>query len=151
MGIKLALIFLLMNAAWEAMQLPFYTLWRDGTAGGIAYATAHCTVGDLLIGLWAAVTAAITARFAPVPRRGRTFIIGFTLIGLSYTIFSEWLNVHIRESWAYTELMPLLPPFGTGLTPVLQWIVVPLLTWAIAGQRARSWLAGCTAEDGETS
>jgi hypothetical protein len=25
------------SLAWETAQLPFYTLWRDGTPGGIAF------------------------------------------------------------------------------------------------------------------
>ena len=24
--------------------------------------------------------------------------------------FSEWLNVQVRQTWAYTDLMPRLPP-----------------------------------------
>ena len=45
--------------------------------------------------------------------------------GLAYTVFSEWLNVEVRRSWAYSDLMPVLPPLGTGLSPVLQWVVIP--------------------------
>ena len=47
------------------------------------------------------------------------------LFGLGYSVFSEWLNTQIRQSWSYTEAMPVLPPFGTGLTPFLQWLIVP--------------------------
>ena len=57
-----------------------------------------------------------------------------TLFGVGYTVFSEWLNVSVRGSWAYTERMPVLPPFGTGLTPILQWLILPglALHWAQA-------------------
>ena len=37
------------NLAWEAAQLPLYTLWREGSAGEIAAAVLHCTLGDGLI------------------------------------------------------------------------------------------------------
>jgi hypothetical protein len=32
----------------------------------------------------------------------------------------------------YTDAMPLVPPLGTGLSPLLQWLVVPSLglRWA---------------------
>jgi len=33
--------------------------------------------------------------------------------------------------WTYSDLMPLVPPFGTGLLPLLQWIVVPLLVLSL--------------------
>jgi hypothetical protein len=39
------------------------------------------------------------------------------LLGLGYTVFSEWLNARIRQSWSYTEAMPVIPPLGTGLPP----------------------------------
>ena len=53
------------------------------------------------------------------------------LLGAAYTVFSEWLNVDIRRSWSYTAAMPVLPVLGTGLTPLLQWVVVPGLAFAI--------------------
>jgi hypothetical protein len=54
------------------------------------------------------------------------------VIGLGYTIFSEWLNIVVRESWAYRELMPVIPMIDAGLSPVAQWIVLPAIAfwWA---------------------
>ena len=52
------------------------------------------------------------------------------LLGAAYTVFSEWLNINIRRSWSYTDAMPVLPLLGTGLTPLLQWVVVPGLAFA---------------------
>jgi len=57
------------------------------------------------------------------------------LLGAGYTILSEWLNVEIRRTWSYTAAMPVLPFLGTGLTPLLQWLVVPSLAFAITAQR----------------
>jgi hypothetical protein len=45
--------------------------------------------------------------------------------GVAYTAYSEWRNVHQLGSWAYTSAMPLV--YDIGLTPLLQWIVVPAL------------------------
>ncbi len=56
-------------------------------------------------------------------------------LGAAYTVFSEWINVDIRGSWSYTAAMPVLPLLQTGLTPLLQWLVVPGLafaTWTVA-------------------
>ena len=59
------------------------------------------------------------------------------VLGAAYTIFSEWLNVQIRRSWSYTAAMPVVPGLGTGLAPLLQWIVVPGLAFAITAHRYR--------------
>ena len=58
------------------------------------------------------------------------------VLGIGYTIFSEWLNVEVRRSWAYSSAMPVLPWLGTGLAPVLQWIFVPGFGFAMAARRA---------------
>jgi hypothetical protein len=72
----------------------------------------------------------------------------FIALGLAYTIFSEWLNVSVVKSWTYSDLMPLIPPLGTGLTPILQWIIVPLLTWASADQVVRQLLSASRTRQG---
>jgi hypothetical protein len=58
-------------------------------------------------------------------------------LGATYTIFSEWMNVEIRRTWAYAATMPVIPWLGTGLAPLLQWLVVPGLALAIIGYRHR--------------
>jgi len=57
------------------------------------------------------------------------------VLGVAYTIFSEWLNVEVWNDWSYSAIMPVLPWFGTGLAPVLQWVIVPGLAFAISGMR----------------
>lgn len=34
---------------------------------------------------------------------------------LAYTTFSNWLNIVMRQSWAYSELMPVLSVAGFDL------------------------------------
>ena len=119
----------ILNLAWEVAQLPFYTIWQNGTWGEIGFAVTHCTAGDMLIGLFSAGAARVFAA-GRWPREAwdRFVFTGyFIMFGLTYTVFSEWLNVVVRKSWAYSELMPVIPPLDTGLAPLLQWIVVPIL------------------------
>ena len=60
------------------------------------------------------------------------------LFGVGYTIYSEWINVDVRHSRAYSKLMPILPPLGTGLSPLLEWLVVPTLAFLITHRYAGS-------------
>jgi hypothetical protein len=136
---RTALLYLSLAAAghllWEATQLPLYTISRDGTRRDIAVALFHCTAGDALITAVALMLAILAARFLRWPIFGGRMVLAAVLLGLGYTVFSEWLNVRIRQSWSYTEAMPLLPPLATGLAPFLQWLAVPGLAFAITASR----------------
>lgn len=114
------------SLAWEVAQLPLYTLWKEGTPQQVAFAVLHCTLGDVLIGLSALLLALIALRAGPWPGwRWPELTAVATVIGVGYTGFSEWLNTVLRQSWAYSDWMPMLPVVDIGVSPVLQWVVVP--------------------------
>jgi len=39
----------------------------------------------------------------------------------------EWLNVELWQNWSCAAAVPRLSPLGTGLAPVLQWLLLPTL------------------------
>lgn len=122
---------LLANLAWEIVQLPMYTLWTEGSASEIAFAVAHCTLGDVLIATTAWILAALVAAKA-TPMWPAAFQVLLLLLGVAYTAFSEWLNVSVRGTWAYSQWMPLVPWTPVGLTPILQWLVLPPIAMKLA-------------------
>lgn len=117
---------------WETAQLPFYTVWYDGTARENLVAVVHCTGGDVLITITALLIAALVAHFRRWRPFGGRMVLTAMVLGVGYTILSEWLNVEVWRSWSYSSLMPVLPWFGTGLSPLLQWLVVPGAAFAIS-------------------
>ena len=126
-----------LNLAWEIAQLPLYTIYEQADAATIAYVVAHCTVGDVLIALASYGVGFLATRSArwPVerPLLGGAIAIG---TGMAYTLFSEWLNVSVRGSWEYAPAMPTV--YGIGLSPVLQWLLVPILMLFIIRALART-------------
>ncbi len=124
-----------LNLFWEVAQLPLYTIWREASPGYIAFAVAHCTVGDVLIGA-AALTMALTAAGARSlgswPWRG--VVVVATVVGILYTVVSEWMNTSLRPAWQYSELMPILRlgDVGIGVSPLLQWLILPALAFNLA-------------------
>jgi hypothetical protein len=130
-------IVLVLNLIWETAQVPLYTLWWTAPAGYIVFALLHCTAGDVLIAagclLAAIVLFGATTRW---PDQDFVQVMLFaTTFGVLFTAFSEWLNVYVRENWAYTASMPLIPGLGIGLAPVLQWVIVPPVSAALARRR----------------
>lgn len=131
--------FAIFNLLWEVAQLPLYTLWREAQPAYIAYAVLHCTAGDVLIGFGALLTALIATRSGSL-RKWRWIRVGVVavLFGLAYTAFSEWMNTVVRAAWVYSEWMPILPVVRIGLSPVLQWLVVPTAALAVSRRQASS-------------
>jgi len=123
-----------MNLVWEFAHMPLYTLWSTGTVGEIVFAAVHCTGGDILIAMSALMLSLLIFGAGwPLKRSAVYRVVGFTMMtGIAYTVFSEWLNIVVREAWAYSELMPILPLINAGLSPLLQWIVIPGLAFAWA-------------------
>jgi hypothetical protein len=126
------------NLAWEIAQLPLYTLWGEGSPAEIAVAVLHCTLGDVAIGAAALAAAVVLTRAWRWPGAGFGRVaVAATAFGAAATIALEWLNVEVRGAWAYAAAMPRIPPLGTGLTPVLQWLVLPPLCLAAARRLAQ--------------
>lgn len=114
------------NLIWETAQLPLYTIWRTGGPSEIAFAVLHCTGGDLVIAVSALFLALSIAGHRDWPSMSFPRVAMLTVaFGVGYTIYSEWLNVSVRASWAYSDLMPVVPGLGVGLSPLMQWILIP--------------------------
>lgn len=120
------------NLVWEFMQLPLYTIWQTADEGSIVYAAVHCWVGDLLIAASClGVAIFIVDRNWPTRHYGRTTVVA-TALGVVATIVLEWLNVDLLQNWAYAPSMPVVPLIGTGLSPLLQWLILPPVAFAWA-------------------
>jgi hypothetical protein len=128
---RLLIIALPLELLWEIAQFPLYTVWQEDSWSYILYGLAHCTLGDLIILLVAYWVVALINKdrnwyLNAVVANGFLFII----LGAGYTIYSEIMNVRIKGTWGYTELMPVVPVIGVGAMPLLQWILIqPVLLW----------------------
>ena len=121
------------HLGWEILQLPLYTIWTSASRGEIAFAAVHCTAGDIMIATGALIAAILVGRSWLWPRNDWKQVALLTVIlGLAYTAYSEWFNVDVRRAWVYSDYMPVVH-IGTiklGLSPLLQWLVVPVAAFA---------------------
>ena len=127
----------LANLAWEFAQMPLYTIWETSSRSEIVFAAMHCALGDVIIATMALVLAVLLAGDARWPCVGHVRVaVLTTFAGVAYTVFSEWINLVVRASWAYAPAMPVLPLLGIGLSPLMQWLVIPPLGLWIARHSA---------------
>ena len=124
-GLWSALAFTL-NLVWEIAHVRLYTLWDAADRMTIAWSVLHCSLGDVVIALtlFALAGFALRQKDWPVfkPIAGGTIVV---IGALAFTVWSEWFNVYKIGSWAYTANMPMI--FGIGLSPLLQWLLLPPL------------------------
>lgn len=128
----------LLNFPWEMLQGPFF----QGLAGmnhweAVLGCTRH-TGGDALIALFSFWAVALLWRERGWIRRPRLAqVCAFTAFGVVATIVLEWHATVLADRWTYAEHMPVLPILGTGLLPLMQWILLPpLLAWLVSRQLA---------------
>ncbi|OIO82202.1 MAG: hypothetical protein AUJ88_02630 [Gallionellaceae bacterium CG1_02_56_997] len=123
------------SLVWEVAQLPLYALRAEPLLERIAYAIAHCTAGDVLIGIAALLLAlSLSGAGARASWPGTRIVMWMIVAAVAYTVWSERTNL-AQGNWAYSVWMPVLPWIGVGLTPLLQWIVVPLVAWRWANRQ----------------
>ena len=129
---------LLLNFAWEILQAPLFVGMAEMPHAQVTKACLQATVGDAVIMLLAqgVVAVAVRRRRWMLASKGWQVPL-FVAMGVSITAGIEWLATrgYWIASWNYLPTMPLVPGTGIGLVPLLQWIVLPLLTvWFVRRQ-----------------
>jgi hypothetical protein len=124
-----------LSVLWEFFQSPFYTDTFAATWGAIVFNRLHCAGGDALILLTAFWLVSLRWGRGWMDAGGWAPVGAFLVIGVAYTTYSEYFNVHLVARWAYSQWMPTVA--GIGLVPLLQWIVVPILSVLYVRRRHR--------------
>lgn len=134
----------LLHFVWEFLQVPTYAGMAEMEHWqGIKLCTS-ATIGDVgfaMIAFWIASLAMRTRHW--MESQASLPVVVFIGTGIALTVGFEFYYTQITQRWTYSDLMPLVPPFGTGLSPLLQWLVLPpAVLWMsgryLAGNPARS-------------
>jgi hypothetical protein len=134
-----ALTVFALNFVWEMAQGGLFAYMKQLS---FAQATLRCLLaafGDLVILTIAfGITAMISRRWNWPVRGGFTVTSAiFVATGLMITVLYERWAIDSGR-WSYDLRMPTI--FGVGLSPLLQWVIVPLIGLAIY---RRLWSISC--------
>jgi hypothetical protein len=126
----------LLNFVWEFWQVPFF---RDMASAPHWSATMFCSlasVGDGIIMLVSfGVVAAIAGAHAWILQPSAMQVAIFAMTGVAITVTAERVATERLQWWSYADRMPTLPLLGTGVLPLLQWLVLPpLVVWFVRRQ-----------------
>lgn len=127
---------------WEMMQVPFYQNMADRPHFQVVLECARASLGDagIMLVAYAASVLIIRRPFWLLQNRLLPSMTVFWVTGEVITIAIEGWATQAGAQWRYSKLMPTLPILGTGLLPVLQWLIVPFITlwvsrWSYIGWR----------------
>ena len=123
---SLVLIFGL-NFIWEISQMSLY---NDHSNGFIDFILVHvrASLGDVI--LFAIIYLASASIFQDFYwfMRKQKYIYVFTLIcGFALATVIEKYALATNR-WSYNDLMPIIPFFKVGLSPILQLTILPAIT-----------------------
>jgi uncharacterized protein YacL len=126
----------LLNAVWEMLQMPLFSFSSEASLWEISLFCMRASLGDafmLIIMYW--LTAAFFQYRDWINNSKANQVALFIVIGVVMTIVFEALATGPLQRWEYNELMPTLPILGTGVAPLLQWLLIPpLVLWIVRRQ-----------------
>lgn len=135
---NVAIFALLLNFPWEVLQAPLFAGMAEAPFFEAIKGCSQGTLGDMVIMLIAYEAVSLVARSRDwVVTPGRRQLALFIAIGVSITAVIEGLATrgHWVQNWTYSPNMPLVPGVNIGVTPLLQWVVLPLLViWFVRRQ-----------------
>jgi hypothetical protein len=127
---------LLLNLAWEMWQVPFFDGMAEGRHWDGIRVCTQAAFGDALISLGAFAVVALwtgSRNWLIAPRRRELAL--YVGVGLAVTVVLESLATGPLDRWSYGDDMPRLPWLGTGMLPILQWLLLPLpILWLARNQ-----------------
>ncbi|MCM2307185.1 MAG: hypothetical protein NDI91_06935 [Sulfuritalea sp.] len=132
---NLVLFAFLLNLPWEIWQIPLF----KGVASlahwdGVIMCT-RAAAGDAVIALLAFWLVATVATRGWIRRPTAVTLGTFVAVGVAATVVLEYWATQVGGRWQYAEAMPRLPLLGTGLAPLVQWLLLPpLVVWLVRRQ-----------------
>jgi hypothetical protein len=135
---NVVLFALLLNYPWEFLQAPLFEGMSQSPHWAAVKTCTRAALGDAVIALCAYWSVAILVRNrAWMVRATVGSVLCFIAFGATFTVVIERLVLTGTwiVDWSYSSLMPVVPVLGVGLSPLLQWVVLPpLVVWLVARQ-----------------
>lgn len=128
----IAAVSLVLNILWENVQAP----WYMGYAGPVAHLPMcmRAAIGDVLIVLLIYGLFALMYKdmwwFQKLDWRS---VVLLAVVGSSIGIGIEKLALSAQR-WDYAQSMPIIPIVEVGLTPVLQMMLLPIVTFYLTSK-----------------
>lgn len=125
--LRISVYVFLLNFIWEISQMPLYQKHTQGL-GNFIYVHIKASLGDMLIFLLIYIPGVFLFK------NRRWFLKANISKYFAASSFGFVLAVAVEKyalstgRWAYNDLMPIIPFFKVGLSPIAQMIILPVAT-----------------------
>ena len=121
-----------LNLAWELIQMPLY---NNGSfsINHVAFCALGAVADAIMVLLLYLVVALFLRKALWIHQLTFLRAITVVLTGGTLAIVSEMRHLSIG-SWAYSKSMPIIYGVNVGISPVLQFMILPLLTYVISSK-----------------
>jgi hypothetical protein len=129
---------LLLHYPWEFLQVPFFERMPELPHWEAVKVCTQAALGDAVITIvafWVAALAVQSRGWFWRPRPAAW--IAYLAAGILVTLGLEWLATDVLDRWQYAAEMPRMPLLGTGLLPIVQWLLLPPLVLGLARGQLR--------------
>ena len=135
--IILIFVAFLLNIIWENLQAPLFAGYSSfGQHFPICFIG---TIGDIVFTAVVYFSIALLKNdFGWIMRLGKKDILVLAAIGFFFALGIEWRAL-LFERWSYTDVMPIIPYFQVGLTPILQMIFLSPLSFYLTKKIIFRW------------
>ena len=126
----IAVLSFLLNFAWELFQVPLYipSLYSLEHVAFCALASLADVIMVLLLYFGFAL---IFKNFLWIQHLNWKLIVIVILTGGAGAVLAEIRHLSLG-TWAYSHSMPIIPLINVGISPVLQFMILPLLIYLLS-------------------
>lgn len=129
--VRLFLVAVGINFVWEMAQMPLY----ESMPFDEAYAWWLCfraSLGDgvIILFIWAVGWAVFRGSTWFQPLRAANIVV----LLFTGAVIAVAIEIHALGTgrWAYSDLMPIVPVAGVGLSPLIQLLILPWISMVVA-------------------
>ncbi len=116
-----------LNFVWEVAQSFLYAPHYQGL-GQLISVHLWASLGDVvMVAVILSVAEVVSGRISKNKNK-KLELLSIIFFGFLLAVAVEKYAL-VNSMWAYNSLMPVLPWLKVGLTPVLQLMLIPIVTW----------------------
>lgn len=128
---SIVVIGFLSNLIWEKLHISLYKDYEVFVSQLYLPVSVYTALVDVgIVFLIYGIVACVFRKIYWIMNPQWKHYVLTAVLGAGLSILIEW-NALARSQWAYAPSMPVIPVINTGLSPILQMTILPVITFTL--------------------